>query len=202
MVLVRHYKGLTIFLVMILVLSGLVFYLPKYLLHSTGYQKADAIIILLGPDFKARRKEADQLIHQGMADYLIIPAYRKCYAIEDSGNEQYRLSAVHFPENKDNTPYPGFYEDTHIELIEAKKTMSFYGLKSAIFVSSPYHMRRIRLITAKLFNFDKDALYFVPTRYENAPASVFELSSSDWRKVRREYMKMIWFWVYSALSDF
>ena len=57
-------------------------YLPHYLLLSTDYRKADAIILLLGPDFSARQKEAHRLIQEGMADYLIISAYDKTYRID------------------------------------------------------------------------------------------------------------------------
>ena len=95
---------------------------------------------------------------------------------------------------------PDFYEDTHLEIIDAQKVMSDYGLNSAIFISSPYHMRRIKLIAAKAFDLNKGGFYFVPTRYEKVPVNYWELSSADWKKVRREYGKILWFYIYFTWS--
>jgi hypothetical protein len=199
---VRRHKGLIIIAFILLLLAGIVLCLPQYLLYSTDHRKADAIIILLGPDFKARKKEANELINTGMADYLIIPAYHKTYKI--NGKEQYLLPYLksHKSGNGSVVSYPSFYEDTHIEIIEAQRVMSDYGLKSAIFVSSPHHMRRIKLITGKVFKPDNYNFYFVPTRYENIPVNFWELSSSDWKKIRREYSKILWFFMYYTWSGY
>ena len=199
----KRHKGLIISVFILLLIAGIILYSPQFLLYSTDYKKAEAIILLLGPDFKARQKEANQLINEGMADYLIIPAYHKTYGIYDKGKGQYLLPDLNSPESGNNKvlSYPGFYEDTHIEIIEAQKIMSGYGLKSAIFVSSPYHMRRIKLIAGKVFKSDNNNFYFVPTRYEKVPFAFMELSSSDWKKIRREYSKMLWFVIYSTWSE-
>ncbi len=200
--LIKRHKSLVIIGFILVILAGLISYSPRFLLYSSECRKADAIILLLGPDFKARQKEASVLINEGMADYLIIPAYHKTYGIYDKGKGQYLLPDLHsFEPNNNNVLHtPDFYEDTHLEIIEAKKIMSDYGLKSAIFVSSPYHMRRIKLIAAKIFDLNKGDFYFVPTRYEKVPVNGWELSSTDWRKVRREYGKILWFFIYFTWS--
>jgi hypothetical protein len=199
--LIKHHKGLFIFVLILVLVIGLILYSPRFLLYSSEYKKADAIILLLGPDFKARQKEAYALIKEGMADSLIIPAYHKTYGIYDKGKGQYLLPDLHVFESNNNVLHPpGFYEDTHLEIIEAKKIMSGYGLKSAIFVSSPYHMRRIKLIAAQIFDLSSGGFYFVPTRFEKAPVNYWELSSTDWRKVRREYSKILWFYIYYTWS--
>jgi hypothetical protein len=138
-----------------------------------------------------------------MTDYVIIPAYHKAYGINHHDKGKYFLNYLNSPKFNDHkvVSYPGFYEDTHIEIIEAQKVMSFYGLKSAIFVSSPYHMRRVNLIVSKVFRVNND-FYFVPTKYEKAPVDFWELSSADWKKVRREYGKMIWFYIYFTCSEY
>jgi hypothetical protein len=195
-------KRLIIFAFVLFITTGVVLISPRFLLYSTDYKKVDAIVILLGPDFKARQKEANELIDKGMSDYLIIPAYHKAYRINNNDKGKYLLNYLNssgFSKNE-VTSYPGFYEDTHIEIIEAQKVMSFYGLNSAIFVSSPYHMRRINLIVSKVFGDNK--FYFVPTKYEKAPVNFWELSSLDWMKVRREYGKMIWFYIYFTCSEY
>ena len=199
---IKRHKGLVIWFFILVLLAGLVLYSPRFLLYSSEYKKADAIILLLGPDFKARQKEANLLINEGLADYLIIPAYHKTYGIYDKGKGQYLLPDLHSVESTNNNVLhpPDFYEDTHLEIIEAKKIMSDYELKSAIFVSSPYHMRRIKLIAMKVFDLNKGGFYFVPTRYEKVPVNYWELSSADWKKVRREYGKILWFYIYFTWS--
>ena len=191
-------KRLLVLIFVTLCLTGLILFAPDYLLYSSPYKKADAIVVLLGPDFKARQKEAYDLISKGMADYLIIPAYNKTYRVFSKGAIQHL--PANFPETKTikkvvNAP-PYFYEDTHWEIIEAKKVMFKYGLQSAIFVSSPYHMRRINIIVAKVFDKKESEFYFVPTHYEQAPAEFGELSLTNWKKVGREYGKILWFLLY------
>lgn len=200
----KRHKGLIILFCFLLLLAGVALNAPRFLLYSTDYKKTDAIIILLGPDFKARQKEANVLINKGMADYLIIPAYHKAYEMSDQGRvKKLRpyLNSIEFSKNK-VLSYASFYEDTHIEIMEAQKVMSFFGLKSAIFVSSPYHMRRVEIIAMNVFAFEKGDFYFVPTRYEKAPGNFWELSSVEWRKVRREYSKIIWFYIYTTWSRY
>jgi len=195
-------KILVVGILLLMLLGGFVLFSPRFLLYSSKYKKADAIILLLGPDFKARQKEANKLINDGMADYLIIPAYHKAYRIYDKGTMKYLSPNLHsFKSGQKNVAVPpSFYEDTHLEIIDAQKVMSGYGLNSAIFVSSPYHMRRIQIIVMKVFDTNKGDFYFVPTRYERAPANYWELSLADWKKIRREYGKILWFFLYFPWS--
>jgi hypothetical protein len=200
---VKHRRRFIILIFVLLITAGIALNSPRFLLYSTNYKKVDAIVILLGPDFKARQKEANELIDQGMTDYLIIPAYHKAYGINNNDKRKYLLKYLNSPEfnHKKAVSYPSIYEDTHIEIIETQKVMSFFGLKSAIFVSSPYHMRRVNLIVSNVFGVRND-FYFVPTTYEKAPVNFWELSSSDWKKVRREYGKIIWFYIYFTCSKY
>jgi hypothetical protein len=197
----KHKKRSLIWLIIVLLIGGIIVYAPHFLLYSSSYQKADAIVLFLGPDFTARQKEAYKMISEGMADYLIIPAYHKIYRIYDEGTIKHlspNLSSQNSIKKKALIPpAPSFYEDTHIEIIEARKIMSDYKLKSAIFVSSPHHMRRIKLIVARVFAAENDSYYFVPTSYEKAPANFWELTVADWKKVGREYGKMLWFYLYT-----
>jgi hypothetical protein len=196
----KYKKSLLICLLTVLLISNVLVYAPLFLLYSSAYRKADAIVLFLGPDFTARQKEAYKIIDEGLADYLIIPAYHKIYRILKNGTEKALLADLSFRQSAKERillrSFPYYYEDTHIEIIEAGKFMSYHGLNSAIFISSPYHMRRIKLIVAKVFTEEKNGLYFVPTIYEKAPGSFWELSLNDWKKVGREYLKMMWFCFY------
>ena len=195
---IKSNKYLVVLILISVIIGGCVLYSPRFLLYSSEYKKANAIILILGPDFKARQKEAYRLINEGMSDYLIIPAYHKAYRVYDTDTKKYLSPNLYpFKSSQKNIAAPlSFYEDTHLEIIEAKKIMSGYGLKTAIFVSSPYHMRRIKLIAMNVFDTNKGDFYFMPTRYEKAPANYWELSFADWKKVRNEYGKILWFFLY------
>lgn len=199
---IKSHKCLIVLILISVIVGACVLYSPRFLLYSSKYKKANAIILILGPDFKARQKEAYKLINEGMTDYLIIPAYHKVYRVYDKDTKKYLSPNLYSfkTDQKNIAAPPGFYEDTHLEIIEARKIMSGYGLNSAIFVSSPYHMRRIKLIAMDVFNTNKCDFYFVPTRYERAPANYWELSLADWKKVRREYGKILWFFLYFPWS--
>ncbi|MRR17969.1 MAG: hypothetical protein EG826_16090 [Deltaproteobacteria bacterium] len=172
------------------------FYAPGFLSYSTHYAHADAVILLLGPDFNARQKHARDLIEKGMADYLIIPAYGKTYHFEQGVMRLLPAEKDRSVQSEKTQPIlPQYYEDTHLELIKAKRTMTLLGRKSAIFVSSPYHMRRIRIMVNKEFDL-YPLFYFSPTPYDPAPLSAWELSASDWKKIWREYIKIAWFMIY------
>jgi uncharacterized SAM-binding protein YcdF (DUF218 family) len=195
---VRTFRKIMLILVMVIVvLVAGMFYAPRFLVYSTSYAKVDAVIVLLGPVFNARERHARDLIKKGMADYLIIPAYNKTYYVDQGTIKPLpNKTAKNNINGENNQVVPRYYEDTHLELIEAKKTLKMYGQKSAIFVSSPYHMRRIQLIVEKEFDHQSKS-YFSPTPYDPVPLNVWELKASDWKKVRREYGKILWFMIYS-----
>ena len=92
---IKSNKILVVGILLLVLLAGFVLYSPRFLLYSSEYKKANAIILLLGPDFKARQKEANRLINDGMADYLIIPAYHKIYRIYDKGMMKYLSSNLY-----------------------------------------------------------------------------------------------------------
>lgn len=184
-------------IILVGVISGVLFYAPGFLLYDTGYKKSDVIVLLLGPDFGARHRHARDLVKNGMADYLIIPAYHKIYHMD--GGELKLLDNQSKEERdraKKESAMPFYYEDTHIELIDAKRTMQQYAKTSAIFVSSPHHMRRIQIIVKKEFG-DIAPFFFSPTPYEKPPGYIWDFKSADWKKVYREYLKITWFIIYS-----
>ena len=191
--------GLILIFLAILTAAG-TFVAPGFLLYKTPFEKSDAIVLMLGPDFSARQRHAQNLMQMGMAEYLIIPAYHKVYildqgVIKNITSKTERKNAY----GKSNTLAPHYFEDTHLELLDAKKTMDHYGKKTAIFVSSPYHMRRIHVIASHIFG-NEGKNYFSPTPYETAPENVRQMQPSDWKKVWREYLKISWFMIYSQWS--
>ena len=151
----------------------------------------------MGEDFSARKKEVNILTDEGFAGYLIIPAYYKIYRIDSKGSTEEFISRSEFSNKvQQNKLLSQMFENTHLEIIETKLIMFDYKINSAVFVSSPYHMRRIKIIASKVFNRAEGRFYFMPTRFEKAPANFWELSSKDWKNVWKEYAKIIWFFIY------
>ena len=88
-------------------------------------------------------------------------------------------------------------ENTHIEVLGAKRLMENLGLRSALFVSSSYHMRRIKVITGKVFQ-DQMTVSYMPTRYESLGKGFWLFKSDERNFVLTEYAKIVWFFLYSS----
>lgn len=178
-----------------LLLSLAAFHAPSFLLVSEDPVKSDAVVLFLGGQKGIREKEAYMLVKEGYADYLIIPAYGQIRKRGPDGKlERLDPTSTHNTTNvKLHTAV--WMEDTHIEVLETKRLMDASGLRSALFVSSPYHLRRIKMISGELFG-DSLAVRYVPTRYE-APSETFWLfDNRDRRLVLTEYAKISWFLLY------
>jgi hypothetical protein len=185
----------TIFLV-VLLLSGfliLLDYAPKYLTYSDKIEKSGAVVFFVGPDYRARQKEVNWLIAEGYARYLIIPS---CGEIRDVSFLSIKATteAVSRKIIISDPKYKTYFENTHIEILEAKRMMDQHHLMSAIFVSSPYHMRRIKIMTDKIFRGNSPTIIFVPSRFETVH---YDLLSSNWKDLMQEYVKIAWFITYS-----
>lgn len=98
---------------------------PGFLLYTTPYEKSDAIVLLLGPDFSARHRHAQDLLQKGVSDFLIIPAYRKIYFMDEGVIKTLssQIQKDKFPNSGSHVP--PYFEDTHVELLEAKKNDGF-----------------------------------------------------------------------------
>ncbi len=183
-------KTLAAALFIIMIFAGLVVYAPNYLFYADVPQKSDAIVLFLGNEFRERKGEALKLIEEGYASYLVIPAYGRIVESSNHGAASKGAIASRPPR------YPSAYEDTHVEIIEAKRLIDDKGLKSVIFVSSPHHMRRIKIITGNVFPKGTYRTVFVPTRFEMKNNGLWFLNGQEVKKVMSEYGKIAWFFLY------
>jgi uncharacterized SAM-binding protein YcdF (DUF218 family) len=98
------------------------------------------------------------------------------------------------------TRYGKHFENTHVESLEAKRQLDERGFRSALFVSSPYHMKRLYLISRTVFNRNKYTLTFIPSRFQQG----FTLDDWSNKRIRnmifREYLKMGWFLMYAPFA--
>jgi uncharacterized SAM-binding protein YcdF (DUF218 family) len=179
--------------VVLILLAGLAAYCaPRFLAYADKPVQSDAVILFIGSD--ARNKEARRLLEEGYGKYLIVPAFHQVLM---RGNIALHPGASGNTNLHGSKGYPGFYENTHIEMLHAKETMDAMGLKSAIMVSSPYHMRRIRMISKKVFGEQVRYFSYVATRHVSNPTASKDADRADWTEVFREYLKICCFWLYS-----
>ena len=164
-----------------------------YLNYSEKPATSDAVVLFIGPEYKERLKEAKQLIKEGYAKRLFIPAYSGVFTLVD-GNLKKNKNFQKIP--FDRNIYPDYYENTHIEALKAKQMMETAGYTSAIFVSSPYHMRRISIISSRIFPSENYQLTFIGSRYIKQDRSLPFLNGSYIKQVYREYVKIIGFFLY------
>lgn len=175
--------------------------ISRFLLFSTDLCRVDAVILMVGPEFGDRYREADELIRRGYGEYLLIPAYlvaaRSPAGINNppANPEAWRLS----PEVINGLKVRSYYEETHTELLYARAQMDRLGLKSAILVSSPYHMRRIGIISGRVFDSGRYRLYFIPARFGQTNISRWYMNWKDVRWISTEYTKIVWFYFYNAM---
>ena len=185
---------------------GAITYAPYYLARTDKPAKSDVIVLLIGSKFTPRKEEVFRLIQDGYARHLIIPAYgrisdARLFAGQPAQTNPKPSSSLIRGRVVKPAHYPKYFEDTHIEILEAKKMMDRAGFKSAIFVSSPYHMRRISIIANKVFAKKDYRLLFVPSRYEQHHDSFWFLKKRDLKLVTGEYSKIIWFAIYGFLPS-
>jgi uncharacterized SAM-binding protein YcdF (DUF218 family) len=173
------------------------YYGPRYLTYADKPLRSDAVVLFLGPDNKARQEDANRLMSEGYARYLFIPAYGRITEAASlsspTGTKKANPKLIIFGLK----PRP-YFENTHVEVLEAKRMLEQYRLKSAIFVSSSDHMRRIKIIAERIFHEEPVRIVFVPIRVEPAHQG---LILSDYRRMVKEYVKIIWFLMYSPFRS-
>ena len=170
---------------------------PRYLTVCTATPKSDAVILFVGPGMKARQQEVEALIREGVASFLLTPAFG---SIDHPGT---RLNSKRSGISKpiEGCSKRGFknihiYEDTHLEMLTARRMMERLGLRSAVLVSSPYHIRRVRLIAKRVFSDAKYRIYCRPSRYGDPISPACWLDAENAKTLLSEIVKIGWFLIY------
>jgi uncharacterized SAM-binding protein YcdF (DUF218 family) len=190
----------------------LALYAPNYLNYADPPIKANAVVLFIGSDLEAREKEANKLLDAGYADYLIIPAYGRIsmkmpqlplsLTLGGGGRGGGDLNNDS-SKTKNSGPvgnYPRFYENTHIEALEAKRMLDDLGLRSAMLISSAYHMRRIRLIAVRVFDAGRYSISCKPASWGTLFTAADWLNQERRQIIVSEYVKMAWFLVYAPFA--
>jgi len=178
---------------------------PGFLFMDNIPRKADAVILFVGPENASRLDEAKQLIKDGYARFLLIPSSGELFTADPAGG---------FVKLAGNQPrgdlflrirvaanYKKYYENTHREALEAKRMMDDLGLRSAMLVSSAYHMRRISMIAGRVFDARNYSISCNPARWQ-APFAAGDWLNKERRKIIvSEYVKIVWFLVYGVVGS-
>ena len=195
-------KTLVIVIIVFSLLAGVVVCAPYLLVRRDEPVKSDIIIMHLGGRTAQKKKEVLKLLEEGYAGHLAIPAYGKITDVSKQlpmtpkkANRTLFKGRLVRPTN-----YPRYYEETHIEILEAKKLIDNAGFRSVIFVSSPYHMRRIGIIADEVFGSTGYQLAFVPSR-EKYSGWKWLFKKRERKFVFSEYSKIIWFTLYRFFQD-
>jgi hypothetical protein len=169
---------------------------PNHLLYATPAIEADAVVLFLGPGEEARRKQVDELVAGGLAKFVIVPYEGKIFEtwVSKAPVNPAKTAAISRGIRTDTQRF--FVERTHIEVLQAQALMALIGATSANFVSSPYHMRRIKIMAGRVFDADKYQIAFVPTAYEARHLPWF-LAWKDVKWVFSEWGKIVWYFLYS-----
>jgi len=170
--------------------------LPDYLLYATPLEKADAAVLFLGPGEEAVREQVDELVAKGWVKFVIVPWQGEIIETRVSKapvtpEKTARMArAVRMDLNR------RFVERTHIEVVQALELMQHIDATRAIFVGSPYHMRRIAIMVHHVFPPGKYEIAYQPTLYEPRHVPWF-LAWPDVKWVFTEWGKIGWFLLYS-----
>ena len=189
---------------LIMMVTLFVIFAPGFLFLENIPRKADAVILFIGPGNEARLDEARQLIKEGYARYLLVPYSGEMFTSDSAGG----LVRIDSNQPRGNlflririaATYKKHYENTHIEALEAKRMLDDLGLRSAMLVSSAFHMRRISLIAGRVFDTEKYAVSCNPARWQAA------FTPGDWlirerrKMIVSEYVKIAWFLVYGLVG--
>jgi len=187
-----------LFALLALTLAG-ASYAPRFLAYSDVPVKSDAVILFVGENFKDRKTEAFRLLKEGYARVLIVPSFREVIIFKPISKPLTYANGN--PNSRRLKTIPYFYEKTHAEMLYARQMMDNMGLRSAIMVSSAYHMERIRMISEKVFGDQSRFFSYVPTPYENDPIRIRAMDWRDWTFVIQELTKICWFRLYSLFIN-
>jgi hypothetical protein len=204
----RRRRRLLHLLAVAVILAGmLVIAAPGFLICRDEPVRSDAVILISGPEMKAREVEARQLIKDGYARYILFPLEHlsRRFAPDadfDSRPEQVRKVAFDLWGDEEGISLESItkiYEDTHLEILAAKGMMSRLNLNSAIIVTYPYHLRRVKLIAGRVFPDNGYKLSYMNPRSIKVNSRWWFFKRDDSRWILGEYAKIAYYLAYTHL---
>ncbi len=162
------------------------FYYAGYFLVLDENPKKSDVIIVLGGDQGSRIHKGVTLYKSGYAPYIIISG-------EITGADLLMASAVKSGVPKEFLILEQRAESTYENALFSKEIMEQYGFKTALVVSSDYHMRRARMIFEKVFDETKTTFTYCPVQEPNFSSSHWWVSERSIQFTLTEYGKTLAF---------
>lgn len=144
----------------LLFLLYLAFVLGRNYLVIDEYPKSSDVIIVLSGDVE-RLEKAAELYHQGYAKKVLLSK------VDVDGmrlSDAYRLGIPNAAILRENQA-----TSTYTNALYTKKIMLDYGYKSAIVISSDYHMRRSKLIFDRVYKDSGISFTYVASKRSENP---------------------------------
>ncbi|HAU32386.1 MAG: hypothetical protein XD78_1157 [Desulfotomaculum sp. 46_296] len=162
------------------------FYYAGYFLVLDEKPKKSDVIIILGGDQGARIHKGVTLYKDGYAPYIIVSG-------EITQANLLMASAVKSGVPKEIIILEQRAESTYENALFSKEIMEQYGFKTAIVVSSNYHMRRVRMIFEKVFDKANMTFTYCSVQEPNFSPSHWWLSEKSIQFTLTEYGKTLAF---------
>ncbi|OPY58747.1 MAG: hypothetical protein A4E55_00621 [Pelotomaculum sp. PtaU1.Bin035] len=157
--------------------------LAKLLVVDDKLVKADVLIVLSGDS--ERDLYAAQLYKLGLAPKIIMSGI---------GGGQMAKRAVSAGVREQDILIDDKSENTYKNAVYSRDIVAAQNFKSAIIVSSPYHMRRSELVFGRVFKNTGVKLLYCSTVGSGFNVDGQCKSDIDRQIVMREYIKLIYYW--------
>lgn len=177
----RMVIGLSTFIVLGAVL---VHFIGRFLVVDQRPLPSDAVILLSGD--VGRLEKSVELMREGYADKLILTK------TDGRGRGEISLRSVVQAGVPPEAIYPDYMAiSTYTNAVNSKDIMLEHKFKSAIVVSSNYHMRRVKYIFDKVYKGSGIRLTFVAAPSENFSADRWWSNRQYMRYTMSEYIKLL-----------
>ena len=164
-----------------------------------GDISADAVVVLAGSykEDKERIAEGTDLIRQGKGNVLILPLRHP--AIDWPWVVQYFDLRQDLPENQvhigrstpKDEPIIEKFGGTYVEAHKSVEILQKLALKSAIIVSSAYHMRRAQMAFDRYRSSARIEFYYHPVETGLEDNRLWWLNAKYVTKILKEYQKVL-----------
>jgi uncharacterized SAM-binding protein YcdF (DUF218 family) len=168
--------------------------------NDDNKRKTDAVVILAGAPFLEDRQrilEGAKLYQQGRGRYIILPLRHATfkwswvethYELVNSIPETQIIVGRRTAEDK---PEITQFGGTFVEAQKTVRIMHKHQLKSAIIVSSAYHMRRTKIAFDQVRSNPQLQFYFHPVDHTLNPELPWWRDGKYFRRVLGEYKKLL-----------
>jgi len=184
----RKNRGLRALLLLLIMAAAALFYAGRFLVYDENPRKADVIIVLAG-DKGTRTEKGVELYQEGYAPYLIMSGGEIYHGliIGDLMKEHATELGVP-PEAVISEPEAS---STYENAVFTRNILEEQGFKTALVVSSNYHMRRVKYVFDKEFKNTGIALTYVAAADPNFDPAHWWENNESCLYVFNEYIKFV-----------